>query len=304
MEMDKNRLRGIIIAAIMGLLAAILTYVYLQQEKAKLSGPATIKPSSEESFILQATKNIPRGQIIEKDAVVIKKAPANFVQPGALTNLETALGKMSLVDILAGEQITSSKIATSSSYSGQGELPLSMVTPSGKRAVTIPMEPLMAVGGMVRPGDYVDILGTFPLPQAPGGQPGQVVTITLFQNVLVLAVGSQLRETAQHAGRASREEPSVTTASAQTITFALPPQEAELISFAQEQGRLKLILRPPLDTQTQPLPVATAETLWQYILSMQGIQLPQQPEPEQPQAKPEEEKKPSSSLEVYRGGKK
>ncbi|MDP2940604.1 MAG: Flp pilus assembly protein CpaB [Candidatus Omnitrophota bacterium] len=298
--MEKNKIRVLIIAGVMALLAAVLMFLYLQQEKAKIESDKPVMPAAEEVSILQATKDISRGQIVEKNAVVFKKIPVNFIQPGAISNLDAAVGKIALVDILSGEQITTTKLANpaTSLTASSSASTLSMMTPPGKRAITISIEPLMAVGGMVRPGDYVDVLANFPLPQEVGGkQTVQLVTVTLFQNVLILAVGTQIR------GPTSRGAKQDTTVSPEqnTITVALSPQEAELISFAQEQGKLRLILRPPLDTQTQALPPATAEALWQHILSTQGLQMQMSTEESQPVSV---EKKPSSSVEVYRGGKR
>lgn len=302
--MDKNKIRILIISGVMGLLAAILVYVYLQQEKAKVVASVPAQAAAEEANVLQATKDISRGQIVDKSSVKIKAVPVNFIQPGALNSADAAVGKMAVVDILLGEQITSSKLSSPESFKGMAGASLSMITPPGKRAITIPMDPLMAAGGMVRPGDYVDVLANFPVPQIiDGKQTIQLATVTLFQNVLVLAVGNQLREISQASARGSRGagvEPQQPQQAAQTITFALSPQEAGLISFAQEQGKLKLILRPPLDTQTQPLPIATSETLWQYILTTQGVNLSEVAQ----QAQNQVEQKPVSPVEVYRAGSK
>ncbi len=299
--MDKNKIRILIISGVMGLLAAILFYAFMQQERAKVAASVPVQPAVEDAYVLQATRDISRGKTIEKSEVALKKIPVNFIQPGALTSIESTVGKMVLVEILNGEQITSSKLANPKTLEGSAGGSLSMVTPPGKRAITIPMDPLMAVGGMVRPGDYVDILANFPIPQeVDGKQMVQLATVTLFQNVLILAVGNQLKDVSQPSGRGARGDASVQVQPAQTITFALAPQEAALISFAQEQGKLKLILRPPLDTQTQPLPVATGEALWQYILSTQGVNLAPV---DQSKSQGASQKSPSE-VEVYRGGKK
>ncbi len=304
--MDKNKLRILIISGIMGLGVVILIPIYLQQEvKRRVAALASVQPAVEEGYVLQAIRDIPRGQTVDKGALALRKIPVNFIQPGAVNSGEQVVGKMALVDILNGEQITASKLSTPESFKGLATTSLSMITPPGKRAVTIPMDPMMAAAGMVRPGDYVDILADFPLPQEMGGtQANQIVTVTLFQNILVLAVGNQLREAALPSARQARGgEAPAPAQSAQTITFALAPQEAALMNYAYQQGKLKLILRPPLDTQTQPLPVASGEALWQYILSTQGINISQS---EQGPQTPSVEQKPAapSPVEVYRGGRK
>ena len=87
---------------------------------------------------------------------------------------------------------------------------------------------------------------------------------------------------------------------AQTITFALPPKEAELLLFASEQGILKLTLRSGLDSSTSILPVATWDTLLQYILTSQGQQPAVTETGKMPS--PQQEALEQKILEIYRAG--
>src|SRR6266852_5204850 len=58
-----------------------------------------------------------------------------------------------------------------------------MINPKG-RAVTIDVQEKTAVGLWVRPNDHVDVIGNF---RDPENQ--QLKTVTLLQNVVVLATG-------------------------------------------------------------------------------------------------------------------
>jgi pilus assembly protein CpaB len=87
-------------------------------------------------------------------------------------------------------------------------------------------------GGCVKPNDHVDILGTFMKPEKK-----EWVTITLLQNVTVLAVGSRLF---------SKDRGSSETASSrgdQTVTVLVTPEEAELLTFSVDKGKISLSLR-------------------------------------------------------------
>lgn len=121
---------------------------------------------------------------------------------------------------------------------------LSAAVERGKRAVSIPFSGAQGVSGMVQPNDHVDILGTFSFPSPSNPAQVESVTLTLMQNVTVLAAGTsvagQLDPGRQSAGGYS------------TITFSLTPREAEILVFAQQtRGQLYLSLRNPSDRNAE-----------------------------------------------------
>ena len=214
---------AMVIAVAAGILAMFLTYFYFQRWKARFH--------LEEAPILIASKDIYKGSVIDYKMLVLKPMPVKFIQPGALSSRESAVGKSALVTILAGEQILATKLAAP----GAG-LTLAGKTPPGKRAVTIGLDAASAVGGMIKPGDHVDILAIFITP---------AVTISLLQDVLILAVGQQMVPRPQ--GRARRAEQAASPTRRETITLALTPQEVRVLTVAMEQGKIRLTLRPRME---------------------------------------------------------
>jgi len=297
---DKKKLQMIVIAVAMGLVAIFLINKYTEQRIVSAVDDIARRQqaASAQGYanVVVAVKEIPRGKTIDRNMVNIKQVPPDYVQPGTLTSPEAAFGKMAVVDILPGEQVTASKLGSTSAAPGTTATvsSLSLKTPPGKRAVTILIETLAASDGMVKPGDYVDIIGNFPVPQMVEGKiTSQLATVTLFQNVLILAIGGQM-------GSAPSPQAQQTSGPVQVITFALPPKEAELLLFASQQGKLTLILRPPLDTATSTLPVATWDALLQHILSQQGQQPGAERLKEQPALQPSSLKE--GPVEIYRAG--
>jgi hypothetical protein len=76
-----------------------------------------------------------------------------------------------------------------------------------------------------------------------------------------------------------------------------------------DQGKLKLVLRPPLETAIEPVPPVEANAMWQYVFSSLGQEFvtgKQETEKAQAPLAPQEEKKepPPPLLEVYRGTEK
>ena len=112
---------------------------------------------------------------------------------------------------------------------------------SRMRAISINVSGAASVSGMVKPNDHVDVLGTFSFPSQTVAGEMELVTLTMLQDVLVLATG---RETAK-----SRFYSDTRAASSYNmVTLEVTPREAEMLVFAEQiKGRITLALRNPDD---------------------------------------------------------
>lgn len=175
---------------------------------------------------------------------------------------------------------------------------LALKTPPGKRAITVNITTLAAVGGLINPGDFVDVLVHLALPEggAPatgkGAEKTTKTTVTLFQNIQVLAVGANVENPADFEGQQK-----TTTL---TITFAVDPQQAEIMAFAESYGKLQLVLRSPGEKTAYKLPSGNWETFTEYLKATQGVAI----EPPVVLKKPEIKQEPAPEIRVYRGGAK
>ena len=280
--MRRAQLIAIAVGAILGAVALMLVGRREQALQAQLREQQRRAAASAETSeaVVVATADIPEGTRLSPELLTAQSVPTKFIQPYAVTNPDRAVGQQTAAPIAKGEQVLATKLMRPGSSGA-----LAAKTPDGKRAVTLGLDPLSAVGGFVRPGDHVDLLWTVALPVAQGAPP-QPLTITLFQDVLVLAVGGEMVDGGGRRQRASsdKEEPKVAV-----LTLALTPQEAGLVLFAREQGKLQLSLRPRADASTVALPPASLETLFQAIMPQQS----QQAQGGQPP--------PPRQVEIYRG---
>ena len=115
----------------------------------------------------------------------------------------------------------------------------------------------------------------------------------LFQNAQVLAVAGSLDP---------KKRALAQSVTAIPVTFALDPQEAELLTFADKNGSLQLVLRSPVDSRMQQTAPANWETLSHYIRNNQGVDL----KAVAPKGKPStdtDEETTDSTIEIYRGGR-
>jgi pilus assembly protein CpaB len=109
----------------------------------------------------------------------------------------------------------------------------------GIRALTIAVDEINSISGMLQPGDRIDLLFSARLPERDGarGQGGEA-TLPLFQGLLVLATGRQVRAGVDERG-AQR--------SYSTVTVEVEPEQAQRLVVAQRTGKLTAVLRNPDD---------------------------------------------------------
>ncbi|MFA5144918.1 MAG: Flp pilus assembly protein CpaB [Candidatus Omnitrophota bacterium] len=293
--MQKQRI--ILLAGVgLALIVVVLIKVYLDQQKQVASEEARREAArlrASSVAVLIAKDNIPKGTLVKQELLETKVVPSQELMPQAATSLDRISGMVTMVVIPKGQQITLNTLSFPRQAGGLAE-----VTPVGKRAVTINADNIASLAGMIKPGDYVDMIAMIPVSVqiSEGKQATQLASVPLFQNVLVLAVGQDIGTMAQAGagGRYNKGEgvQQQRQEISSLITIALNPQEASLISFVQEQGKLRLALRSPADSQTQQLKPIGWEALFQYLM------------PADTAKQPKEEIKPVGYVEIYRGLKK
>lgn len=123
---------------------------------------------------------------------------------------------------------------------------LARLVPDKLRALAIPVDTTSSVSGMVQPNDHVDIIGSFRFPDSAGQGQLDTITLTLLQNVTILAVGQKLAtsrgtpdDSASRLAEASRTYAN--------LTVDVTPKEAEMLVFAMQKGKLTFTLRNPED---------------------------------------------------------
>ena len=228
-----------IIAIIIGFLAFVLTSQYLKNKNDDFDKRlAELYAGAEKVRVLVAAHDIPGGSVIGRDdlgGLRIFKTSARDL--GLLPrDADLVLGRKTQLAIKANEQILWSDIE-GGSPAAKG---LADRVKPGMRALSISVSGAAAVSGMVRPNDRIDVLGTFSFPSERVVGEMEAVTLTVLQDVTVLAVGSEIsRQPSQRTRRSG---------SYSTVTLEVTPREAELLVFAEQmKGRLVLDLRNPKD---------------------------------------------------------
>jgi pilus assembly protein CpaB len=178
--------------------------------------------------VVMAADDILVGAKLEAHDVHVVTLPQSAVPPGAFSGTSQVLGRGAILPISKGEFILPSKLAALNAGAG-----LPSMIPPGMRAVSVRVNDVVSVAGFVQPGTRVDVLATG---NQGGGNERQ--TITVLENVAVIAVGGSLLE------RLTGGEQN-----APVITLLVSPDDAQKLALASQEGRIQLALRNPLDTK-------------------------------------------------------
>ena len=190
---------------------------------------------SEPLPVLIATKDITANTRLDETMVEVREVPREWKQPKALTDVEEILGQISSNPIAEGEQLLATKLVR------PNEAGLAFYVPSRMRAVAIAVDEFNAVGGHIKPGNYVDVVGTFDFGQS---DKADVRTVTLFQHIWVLSVGDDIGQPQAVIVNDGEEVAYQPTGlgGGRTVTLAVYPDEAQKLIMAQELGDLSLTL--------------------------------------------------------------
>ena len=198
----------IIVGVVLILMATFLAYNWLADQRRmdeERAARAFKKMQSSQVTVLVAKEDIPKGSVISAGVIGTQIVPENYVQPQAVTSFDRIADMVTTADISKGEQISLTKLVSAKQAGGGA---LSGLTPAGKRAVTILVDNISSVAGMLKPGDYVDVMAALQVPVqvAEGKQEGQLGILPLFQNVLVLAVGQNSSTVSSQGSRYQKKE--------------------------------------------------------------------------------------------------
>lgn len=244
---------GLFLAMVLAVITGALIFIALGQVK---SEPAVVPGTGQTLSIVTATESVPAGTQITAGMLAITLISADAVLTGALADPSEVIGRFTRIPILAGEQMLSSKIVNSA-VEGEG---LPFVIPVGMRAMAISVNKIVAAGGLIRPGDRVDIFAiqdireTNPITRDVDRVGTRSVIIA--QNIEVLAIEQEILRVLPTEGNIERDPTTTGTLldqadadpSGTVATLALTPGDAANILVALQDGEIRLAVRAAGDT--------------------------------------------------------
>jgi pilus assembly protein CpaB len=189
-------------------------------------------------------RDLNAGEELNLGVLVTRQIPKEYVNQDAVTQetVEGLIGKKLTRAVTRGTPLLRSFIA---SYEFK---PFSLSLEAGTRAITIPVDEINSVSGMLTAGDKIDILVMTQAGAALDGGKSEMQLLPLLQGVVVRATGTTtqrelIAQTEQGSGRQSGSR----SGSYNTVTIAVPPRDAQRVVLAQQMGRIIALLRRPDD---------------------------------------------------------
>lgn len=230
----------LIISVVIGLLAFWMTRSYFQSRLADIDRERERVFASEKRVdVLAAKRDLPAGTVLIKKDLAAKSIPGREVSKNTITveDQDRIFGKKLKYSMDAEETLMWSYVDVPF-RPGSGLAP---VIPQGMRAISLSISGASGVSGLVQPNDRVDVLGSFTFPSRKDAEKTEWVTLTLLQDVTVLATGQTL-------GRSESGERARANSGYNSVTVEVTPREAELLVFVENmRGHLTLALRNPED---------------------------------------------------------
>jgi pilus assembly protein CpaB len=234
-------------AAVAAVAAVLLASGYLSRRESELLRV------SEPVSVVVAKRDVASGETLGRASLALKMIPRRFVEADAITDMASASGRIALVPIRVGSQITASAARIPSAVGG-----LAGQVPMGRRAYSLGLKGSKTAGGLIRPGNSVDVIAAFDI--GSEGR-GRRTTITVVQDAPVLAVDRRMVGTPVDKGDGEKggmfgavRRPK---ADELTVTLAVSPSDAQKLALAESAGSISLALRPFADPEEVNAPAPT-----------------------------------------------
>lgn len=233
------------VALVMATLASFAIYRTVQRLPVRQVEVASVR-------LVVAKESIPVGTMLEAKHLKLVPWPAANRVPGAFSDLKDVIGRGAIAPVVPNEPFTAANVADPASGAG-----LPPIIPAGMRAISVRVNEIIGVAGFVVPGTRVDVVVT--VNRSGGGSADQAMTRTVVSNVRVLTAGTRFDQAQSKDGK-----PIPTS----VVTLMVLPEDAERIALAQNEGKLTLALRNPLDVE----PTATSGIKLAALMSPPGAQ--------------------------------
>ncbi len=141
--------KGAVFAALaLGAVTSFIAWRYVDQ--------ATQAQPVEMASVVVASVPIEPRTVITPDLVRVQMLPVAAVHPSAMHSPAEVIGKAARIAMTTDEQVLTTKL-----FLQRGESGLALMVPEGMRAISVNVNEVIGSGGMIVPGDRVDVIGIF-----------------------------------------------------------------------------------------------------------------------------------------------
>lgn len=222
-HLNKRMVILVLLALLAGVVAVITAQQYIQDRITAIEEQSKVVTEPR----IVAAYDLSVGTKIESAHVAVRDIPKDWLVSGSLRPEEFIHieGQVVTVALKRGDPLLWANTATVS------KRPFSEKINMGRRAVTMPVDSINSVSGMLVPGDLIDLYVSFEYRQ-------RQITAPLLQGILVMATGKQ-----------SRHSDSGEEMTFSTVTLDTAPEDAAKLVAARQAGTITALLRNPHDNE-------------------------------------------------------
>lgn len=230
-------------ALIFALLAGLGTMLYLRVLEKRLEKRLT-PPKKEMTQVIVASRDLPAGSVVNTSTMSIRHVPKAYVNSDAFnpSQFDSIQGAILVKPLGQGKMLAQDYIDLKIPKDFSGTIQ------AGHRAITIQVDEVNSISGMIQPGNVIDLFTrmSFSGMSRSGGASSGEAVIPVLEDVLVLA-------TDKHSARPNVDEfkhlnEDDRKRAYNTLTLEVTPKEAALVAIAESRGELITALRNANDT--------------------------------------------------------
>ena len=238
---------ALVAAIVLGILAAVGVRMYLERTKTDIIGGEKRVTIAVARQTLNKAQELKDSDIRSVDVQATAVTDQHILYDQRKRYLNQPLNRK----VTAGRPIMKNYL-----LAADADFPDTSIRGENMRAMTLGTDQISGVAGLISPGNRVDIIGTFRVPAAGTGGGAQASTKTetkvIARSVEILAVDNRTSNRVPvHAGRRGAQLDSGYS----SVTVLVTPQEALVLTFAQNTGKISFAMRRSGDTamtETRP----------------------------------------------------
>jgi pilus assembly protein CpaB len=222
--MNAKTIVPLVVALVLGVLAAKVGRDMLVKNR---QGGVT---NAKMTKLVVAKEDVAPGSVLTDADLVLREVPIDGASTYAFTNVGDVVGRVVTTQLVKNQAVLETLLAPKGSIGGAQAM-----VPQGMRAVTLEVNEVSGVAGLLTPGSHVDVVQTIHVK----GDDGGLMAKTIVENLKVIAVGRRL----SHAAPATPEQQELS----KSVTLLATAEQAEAIDLATHVGQPRLVLRNVLD---------------------------------------------------------
>jgi pilus assembly protein CpaB len=217
-------------AVALSLATALIMRTWVNDARLSATTAGTADIPKQTTKILVATHGLPAGQFLQPNDLEWQAWPDNalnssYIVSGART-VDDLVGSVVRASISGGEPVTDDRLIKKGDRGF-----LSAIMAPGTRAVTVQLQQTSGLGGLVLPGDHVDVVLTAVVPSTAPNEPEHHASETVLEDIRVVAIDQKMSDMSNE------------TVLARSATLEVTPKQAEILALVTDMGKISLTLR-------------------------------------------------------------